>query len=174
LTVFQEELGWNTDPDVYNQVTNHIPKDKTLIRSQAPHYPGSDVIQHLNSLDIKFLTDRKINCIISLNEKPYDDASKTLLTQNKINLVHRPVKDFQAPTTDDFKAIVKAVKDHKISLIHCGYGHGRTGTGVTGIQLYYTDGVNPTQAEVKAGVNHMERQGQKDAVEALRTLIKNG
>ena len=103
-------------------MTTYIPSDKTLIRSQAPHYPGHDAVQHLNSLDIKFLTDRKINCIISLNNEPYDDASKAELTKNKIDLVHRKVPDYTAPSPDDFKAIVRAVLDHKITLIHCGYG----------------------------------------------------
>ena len=155
-------------------MTTYIPSDKTLIRSQAPHYPGHDAVQHLNSLDIKFLTDRKVNCIISLNKQPYDAASKTLLTQNKIDLVHRPIQDFTAPSQDDFKAIVRAVIDHKVTLIHCGYGHGRTGTGVTGIQLYYTSGVNPTAKQIQDGINYIEEPVQKTALETLRASIKAG
>ena len=162
---------------MFNQVTTYIPSDKTLWRSQAPHYPGSDAIQHLNSLDIKFLTDRNVNCIISLNKQPYDAASKTLLTQHKIDLVHTKVPDYTEPKPDQFKAIVRAVIDHKVTLIHCGYGYGRTGTGVTAIQLYYSKGVNPTTEEVtreKNAVNHIEEKVQKDALEEFRKKIKAG
>ena len=126
----------------------------------------------MNADDITFLKQYNVNGIISFNQCPYDDASKKLLQDNNIGLLHCPVVDFKAQTMDDFENVNKFFKDRKTTLMHCGYGHGRTGTGVTALQLYHTKGNNPTTEEVRYGVNHIEEQVQKDALEDLRKKIQ--
>ena len=157
------------------RVEEHIPSDKTLIRSQAPHYPGHDAILTLNADDIKFLKEHKVDGIISFNQYPYDAASKKLLQDNNIGLLHCPVEDFTAQTLSDFENVYKFFMDRKTTLMHCGYGHGRTGAGVTAIQLYHTKGAHPTTEEVtreKGAINHIEEKVQKDALEGLRKKIR--
>jgi protein-tyrosine phosphatase len=53
------------------------------------------------------------------------------------------------------------------TLVHCGHGHGRTGTCVTALQIGATRGFAPLEAEWKA-VNHVEAEGQMTVLRELR------
>src|SRR5262245_37448328 len=129
----------------FYQVTKHVPPGHTLHRASAPNYIPYK--QKLTESAVQFLTDHGIDSIISFNAHPYTDDEKELLTSAKIEYKHLPVKDFHAPTMETLRSANEFFLQRESTLVHCEYGHGRTGTGVTGIQLYATKGELPLEAD---------------------------
>ena len=155
----------------FEEVTKYLPTGKRLFRSSAPHYDGEDEIQTVTESDAQFLQTKGINGIISLNEFSYDSSSLALLKKYKIDYLHRPVIDFGSPTQADFAAANTFFLAHTVTLIHCGYGHGRTGTGVTALQLYATKGANPPESDWSS-VNHVEKETQIQALRQLKQSLQ--
>ena len=153
----------------FEEVTKDLPTGKRLYRSSAPHYDDEDEVQTVAESDEQFLQSKSITGVISLNQYPYDSNSLALLKKYKIDYLQRPVVDFNSPTQADFAAANTFFLAHTATLIHCGYGHGRTGTGVTALQLYATKGANPRESEW-VSVNHVEKDTQ---IQALRDLKKS-
>ncbi|KAI0528344.1 hypothetical protein GGR58DRAFT_509588 [Xylaria digitata] len=149
-------LRSSTDPDVSNLtvdsfvtpadkagfhqfewVKDHIPSSDRLARSSAPNYQGSDSDQRLTDDSITFLKDNKIEHVISLNSKANNDTIKKKLKDNNIEYTPLPVTDFTAPTLAQLKKGNDEYKKHRCgTLVWCGYGHGRTGTMVSALQIY--------------------------------------
>jgi len=154
----------------FKQVTDHIPSGNKLYRASAPHYGGSGRSQHLTEDSVKFLTDHEIVAIISFNSYPYTDPERSLLEKAQIDYLHLPVEDFHAATEAQLLEANKFYLDHSSTLIHCAYGHGRTGTAVTALQLYYTKGKDPKEAQW-AAVNHVEDPSQLEALRAIRDRL---
>lgn len=156
----------------FHEVTSHLDKFKPsrrFYRSSAPNYDGSyggkphDLVEEA----ALFLAEKRITHIISFNTPPYSDNGLALLADRKIVCKHIPVLDFHAATEDQLQEAIDFVesspKDAGI-LIHCAFGRGRTGTGVTALQLYSTNGQYPVEQEWTS-VNHVETEEQ---VELLR------
>lgn len=121
----------------FEWVKGHIPATDRLARSSAPHYRSQDSDQELTAKSIQFLKDNKIEHVISLNSQANNATIKKMLADNKIAYTPLPVQDFHAPTLDDLKRGNDEYKKHTAgTLVWCGYGHGRTGTMVTGLQIY--------------------------------------
>ncbi|PMD57923.1 uncharacterized protein K444DRAFT_533259, partial [Hyaloscypha bicolor E] len=121
----------------FKWVKGHIPDTDRLARSSAPHYVDKDSDQNLTNESIKFLKDNKIEHVISLNSQANNEAIKKKLKDNNIAYTPLPVKDFTAPTSDDLKKGKEEYKKHRAgTLVWCGYRHGRTGTMVSGLQIY--------------------------------------
>ncbi len=147
------------------QVTNYIPAPYRLYRSSAPNYVNEDSDQKLTDTAVAFLVDKKITRIISANAVKYNATELGRLQKAGISYLHLPVVDFTAPTiaqltsaADFFRAATNTG-----TLVHCGYGYGRTGTFVTGLQLSMTSGKNPPESDWMS-VNHVEKPGQVDVL----------
>ncbi|KAI1631189.1 hypothetical protein F4809DRAFT_658336 [Biscogniauxia mediterranea] len=127
------------DPGFYRfkWVKGHIPDNDKLARSSAPHYKTQDSDQYLNDASIKFLKDNKIEHVISLNSQAKNSDIVKKLKENNIAYTPLPVEDFHAPTLGDLEKGNEEYRKHRAgTLVWCGYGHGRTGTMVTGLQIY--------------------------------------
>jgi len=157
--------GWEN----WAQVTKYVP-GKCLYRSSAPNYSGEDCTQQLTPATVGYLTENGIDSIISFNDHPYKADEHQLLINAKINYLHLPVKDFGAPTLGQLEnAITFFTKpEHQSMLVHCGFGRGRTGTGVTALQLHATRGREPD--EIEWGRNGVETERQSAV---LRQLVKS-
>jgi protein-tyrosine phosphatase len=152
----------------FQQVTKHIPSGHKLYRASAPNYYSG---QKLTDTAVQFLADNGIDSIISFYDRPYNDSEKELLTNAKIEYKHLPVKDFHAPTIETLYSANEFFLQKESTLVHCGYGHGRTGTGVTGLQLYATKGALPLEGDWKAE-NHVEAEQQLVVLRELRNTLK--
>ncbi|KAI0248926.1 hypothetical protein BJV78DRAFT_737788 [Lactifluus subvellereus] len=99
-----------------------------------------------------------------------DNAVQFLVANgNNISYTHLSVVDFQAPTLDDLDQAQQAYTSHISgrTLVYCGYGHGRTGTVITALQLYM--GRDRTHADYYA--NHVEDPSQFAVLDQLRTNL---
>ena len=157
----------------FKQVEAHIPASlNRLYRSSAPYYPS----QKITGDAIKFLKDNKISVIISFNQNSYTAAEITLLKNADITYHHLPVVDFQAATLEQLRdayAVIDKLDSGTNVIVHCGYGHGRTGTGITGIQLQYTKGADPPEADW-GKVNRVETAAQMAVLRELRDSYNVG
>ena len=157
----------------WEQVTKYVSSGHKLYRSSTPNYAGLDLSQNLTPTAVQFLTDKGIDSIISFNQYSYTDDERKLLADAKISYLHLPVVDFNAPTLEQLESAITFFNGaaHKSTLVHCGYGHGRSGTGVTGLQLNATRGENPPEADWKT-VNHVENPTQIAVLRTLRDKLK--
>lgn len=123
--------------DNWERVADRIPPTDKLFRSGAPYYSSGD--QH--SLDKKatdFLKTSGIKHVISLNSKAVSNTEiKEKLLAAGIAYTPLPVADFTAPTEEQLSTGNEAYKKHRDgTLVWCGYGHGRTGTMITALQIF--------------------------------------
>ena len=157
----------------FYEVTEHVPADRRLFRSSAPNYNKGG--QPLTQSAVDFLVSQGVNSIISFHQLPYGDTTgKSLLESAGILYHHIPVADFTAPTQQQLKDAVEffASISSACTLVHCGYGHGRTGTGVTALQLAATQGKNPGEEDwIK--INHVETASQIQALRQFRDSLQS-
>lgn len=158
----------------FEQVKEYIPTSRRLYRSSAPYYFD----QKITPDAIKFLEDNNITVIISFNDYSYTADEITLLKDAGITYHHFGVRDFHAATLEQLRDAYAVIDSDNLDigtgiLVHCGYGHGRTGTGITGIQLQYTEGANPPEADWDM-VNHVERDAQMAVLRQVRDSYKVG
>lgn len=155
-----------------------------LFRASSPNYVprredpinGGDKSHHLTQDAVNWLTRNKINSIISFNQFPYSPDDLELLNKANITYRHYVTEDFHSPSIENLKAAVKFHAEFKdaVTLVHCGYGYGRTGTGISAIQLYAEDGKQPTEREwiVENRVELMA-EGQIENLRVLAEYYKN-
>lgn len=178
----------NDDPRVYklfDEVKVHLDEIKPtrIFRSSAPNYEwdedSADSDKTQDFWDPKkafpFLRENNIDTIISFNNYPYDQKALDLLATPKddkpaIEYFHFGVKDMGATKPETLREVIEKIKGKKQVLIHCGYGHGRTGTMVSALQLYCTKGKYPEEKDWEK-VNHVETGSQK---KLLRQWIAEG
>jgi protein-tyrosine phosphatase len=150
----------------FKEVTEHIPSDiRHLFRSSAPYYNGQDEPQNIDENAVEFLVQHNIHRIISLNGCSYTENSIELLAARNISYLHLPVEDFTAPTLEQINAATAmwSKKPDANTLVHCGYGQGRTGTMVTAIQIWETGG--NLDLEKAVSENGVERDVQREVLE---------
>ncbi|CEL62362.1 hypothetical protein RSOLAG1IB_12558 [Rhizoctonia solani AG-1 IB] len=152
-------------------VDQYIPAGTRLFRSSAPGYLGHDEKQELTDSQINTLLEKQIKCIFSLNSEPYSEATQGMLGQADITYIHYGVKDFRAPSGEIMRAGYDSLMLHNSMLVHCGAGYGRTGTLVTAVQLYATDGSSPEESKWES-VNHVEEEPQMEALRKLRSSLR--
>jgi len=79
--------------------------------------------------DLEFLWQQGIRALVSLTEGPLDQA---LLAEFGFRCLHLPVADFGTPELTQIETFVafqkQAESDGLPVAVHCGAGHGRTGT----------------------------------------------
>ncbi|KAI1408904.1 hypothetical protein F5Y13DRAFT_193942 [Hypoxylon sp. FL1857] len=143
----------------FEWVKGHIPTNDKLARSSAPYYNGNDSDQRLTDTSINFLKENKIEHVISLNSLANNADITQKLTSNNIAYTPLPVQDFHAPTLNDLSKGNQEYRKHRAgTLVWCGYGYGRTGTMVTGLQIY-AEKDKPTPAHISHDEyerNHVE------------------
>ncbi|KAI0248924.1 hypothetical protein BJV78DRAFT_1284371 [Lactifluus subvellereus] len=145
-----------------------------LARASAPNYDDTatadpDSTQNMDDNAVQFLVANGITNVISMNTYELSATEKQRLTDNNISYTHLSVVDFQAPTLDDLDQAQQAYTSHISgrTLVYCGYGHGRTGTVITALQLYM--GRDRTHADYYA--NHVEDPSQFAVLDQLRTNL---
>lgn len=152
------------------EVTTYVHHERKLYRASAPNYDEDldpedpDRTQRLTKSATKFLVDHDIKGIISFNEYRYKTEEEEMLSDNNIAYLHLSVEDRHAPTRGQLDRAIEFYRSHKSTLIHCGYGHGRTGTGVTALQIDHTHGYE----HVWKSENHVEMDAQVDVLARLR------
>ena len=160
--------GWSR----WKEVTKHTLPGHRLFRSSCPGYNPyqGGKSQHLTQTAVDWLTKNNVNSIISFNQLPYTQEEVALLNNANIAYRHYRTEDFTSPALADLKAAAEFHDklENAVTLVHCGYGHGRTGTGISAIQLYAEDGKGPTETEWVQD-NHVET---KDQVTSLAMLVE--
>lgn len=157
----------------FEEVTTHIPRGShRLYRASAPNYAGFDGSQRLTQSAVDHLATHGITRIISLNMVEYTDEEKTRLNLAGVAYLHLPVEDFTAPTLEQIRRAITMFSKEPVAntLVHCGYGHGRTGTMVTAIQLWQTKGHLDLAGMQEA--NHVERDVQRDVLRAYQQELR--
>lgn len=154
----------------FEQVEQYIPNEHKLFRASSPNYLGFDGSLHLTPAALQFIKDQAIDGLVSFNQYSYTDAEQKSLKEAGISFLHLPVIDFAAASADQLDHLYRFFLEHGSTLVHCGYGYGRTGTGVTAIQLYLTSGQHPSEEEW-APMNHVEKQVQMEALRQLRAKL---
>lgn len=164
------------------EVTGFLPDGQKLYRSSAPNYKklpsgDHDSSQDLTQKSVDFLTKIGIDSIISFNKYKYNRDALVRLESakpKKIEYLHLSVQDFSAPTLEQLKEANTFFVGKKATLVHCGYGHGRTGTGVTALQI---DTSNGQRLEPFASAwwgsrgNHVEKRRQMSVLAELRSVL---
>jgi hypothetical protein len=161
IAIKARDHGWLR----WRKVTEYLLPGRTIYRAACPNYKTS---QDLTQKAVNWLKQNEVNSIISFNSTPYNQAELDRLNAAGISYHHYETEDWTSPSIKDLK---EAAAFHEsfpaaVTLIHCGYGHGRTGTGVSAIQLYANDGVWPTERQWIID-NKVETKGQ---IESLREL----
>lgn len=143
-----------------------------LARSSAPHYVDNDKDQNMDEASIEFLVHNGLRNIISLNSVKLTAPVVKKLEQKGISYFHSPIPDFKAPTLAQLGEIHKNFeekkKSHKPSLVYCGYGHGRTGTIVSALQIYNGRRFPDHKAY---DVNHVEKEEQRAVLDQLQRSL---
>lgn len=104
-----------------------------LARSAQPNYKGKDAPHEIGFLQADFLKKKGITCVISSNEYELPDHSKKLLGSHGIAYFHFRIKDYTAASDKELMTvadIIEANRKRGATLVHCGFGEGRTGTMV--------------------------------------------
>ncbi|KAJ7638089.1 protein-tyrosine phosphatase-like protein [Mycena rosella] len=142
-----------------------------LARSSAPNYNGEDSDQRMDVRAIEQLVKLGVKSIISLNEHVLLKDEIEGLTRKGITYFHSPIVDFSVPTVDRMQNIFREFVRNRdqnpprSSLVYCGYGHGRTGTVITGIQMLLGRRF-PNRAAYRD--NHVETGAQMDFLDAFQ------
>ena len=136
-----------------------------LARSSSPNYMSTDADQRMTPEAVSFLHANGITNIISLNKYPLSKKEQDLLSP-LITYTHIPVPDFTAPTLDQLQ--LANSRFIGTTLVYCGYGHGRTGTIISALQLY--SGHALTLNDYRA--NHVETNTQMDVLNQLKWSLE--
>ncbi|KAM4066199.1 protein-tyrosine phosphatase [Hirsutella rhossiliensis] len=179
-----QRLGRDLDGDAsaggfyrFEWVSSSLQAGDRLARSSAPFYQHSDPDQRLTGASIAFLKQQGISHVISLNAEANSPAIRDALTKNGIAYTALPVRDFESPTLDDFKKGHRAFEQHRAgTLVWCGYGHGRTGTMVTALQVYSEQARPDPRRLLPADFskNHVETAGQIRLLNKLQRSLQPG
>jgi protein tyrosine phosphatase len=149
------------------------PGERPLARASAPNYDdgiGLDNTQSMDDAAVQFLVAHGITNVISMNGIELSDEEKKRLSAHSISYTHLPVVDFQAPTLSQLEQAQHSYTSHSSTLVYCGYGHGRTGTVISALQLYW--GQDRTHGDYRT--NHAETEGQMDVLDQLRKELGYG
>lgn len=117
---------------------------------------------------IKYLQGKGVKYVISANHIELPKAQKDNLQKAGIGYLWVPVPDFQTPTPAQFKKAHDQYVANKSGVhFYCGWGNGRSGTYITGVEIL--EGVYPTQKPTRADYdrNKVETAGQRTVLDAL-------
>ncbi|EFY84130.1 putative sialidase [Metarhizium acridum CQMa 102] len=149
-----------------------------LYRSSAPYYVNEDEDLKISQDTIRCLQKYGITHVISLNSQANSPAIRHALEQHGIVYTALPIPDYHAPSMDQVEQAWHAFRAHRAStLVWCGFGHGRTGTIITALQMH-------AQAERGESLewtrwlymveNSVERDVQYDLLDELQLRLRHG
>ncbi|PFH62486.1 hypothetical protein XA68_13388 [Ophiocordyceps unilateralis] len=160
----------------FDRVTDKLRHTDELFRSSAPHYHGSESDQKLTNDSIKFLQEHNIVHVIAVNSLANNELIRKKLEENAIAYTALLVEDYEAPTFDDFGRAYRAFRaaTQGATLVWCAYGHGRTGTTISALQIYRQyESLSPDElTEDDFRKNHVESQHQLDQLKRLNRIAK--
>jgi hypothetical protein len=134
--------------DIFRNWRTVTIKGRQSTRSSCPHYAknpkdGRDSQQNMDKAAIDFLKSKGVKYVISANSIKLPKAQIDAMQAAGIGYKWLEVKDFEAPTPQKFQECHKAYLDNTHVHFYCGWGDGRTGTYVSGVQIW--EGVYPTK-----------------------------
>ena len=170
-----DTAGWHR----FTHVTEFVPSGHKLYRSSAPNYKSKDSDQNLTQAAVDFLVSQGIDSIISFNGYEYRAVEKERLAKAvpPIRYLHLELGDFKPPTLSQFKQANDFFLQNTSTLVHCGYGWGRTGTGITGLQIYTENGktlqplAETWSTSLNSDGNNVEKQEQMSILAEQRNLF---
>ena len=124
--------------------------------------------------DAAFLKEKGITLVVTLTEEPLPPQP---FTSRGIALVHIPIRDFSAPTSDalaDFVArTASAIAGGGRVAVHCAYGMGRTGTFLAAYLVHEGATARAAIAEVRLlRPGSIETASQVAAIQAYERSLK--
>lgn len=157
--------------------------DEILFRSSAPNYKNNDMDQKITPETVEAFREYGITNVINVNREAMSQEYRAALQAAGIKYTPIPVKDYSAPTQKDLEIAWDSFKANKPggTLVHCGFGHGRTGVVVTSIQMRseHERGILRTWGSADYRKNHVEHEnvmkestGQDEALEKLQSILK--
>ncbi|KID81506.1 protein-tyrosine phosphatase [Metarhizium guizhouense ARSEF 977] len=159
----------------FKYVTEHVRDGDRLARSSAPNYLWSDSDQNLTPDSIKFLQQQEITHVISLNHEANNEDITLALQNAGIAYTPLPIEDFGTPTLEDFQKGYEGFKKHRTgTLVWCGFGHGRTGTMISALQIYIENEKPSPQPLTREDYdnNHVEEDGQRAILDKLQKVLE--
>ncbi|RDA90061.1 putative heat-labile enterotoxin [Ophiocordyceps camponoti-saundersi (nom. inval.)] len=152
----------------FEEVNGFLGPSDQLYRSSAPFYDkvSGDASQQAEKITRDALKQRGIKTVISLNSQATNPKFRDVF-KDEVFYKAVPVEDFSAPTPKQLQQITDIYMHSREKggvLIWCGYGHGRTGTAISAIQIRLQaelpdgKGVKLTHADFNA--NHVETEKQ--------------
>ncbi|PMB64673.1 hypothetical protein BM221_009513 [Beauveria bassiana] len=159
-------------------VKEFMGSENELARSSAPYYAGQDSHQKMTPETIAALKKHGVTHIISANSEANNEEIKKALAEAGITYTPLPVEDFKAATQDDFQRAWDAFVSNRgtgATLVWCGYGHGRTGTIISALQMFaeHERGQLHTWSRSDYDRNHVETAGQRSALETLQQRLQS-
>ncbi|KHN98565.1 uncharacterized protein MAM_03689 [Metarhizium album ARSEF 1941] len=159
------------------RVQHNLTANERVFRASAPYYTSKDSDQHVTRTTMDCLRARGITLVISLNSKASDEYLRNTLTQQGLVYLPLPVEDFGAPTLDQLAlAWALFVKHRNGTLVWCGYGHGRTGTLITFLQMSVQDelGQKPRWGAKDYKRNSVEMTVQNALLDEVQFRLRRG
>ncbi|RDA88250.1 putative heat-labile enterotoxin [Ophiocordyceps camponoti-leonardi (nom. inval.)] len=161
----------------FQRVTEFLEPSDQLYRSSAPFYDGEDASHQAKDITREALKQRNIKTVISLNSDAANPKFRYVFGPD-IAYKAVPVQDYTAPTPKELQRITEIFMDNRRRggvLVWCGYGHGRTGTAISAIQIRVQVDV-PAFNRVKLSwldfeANHVETDKQIQALEQYQREI---
>ncbi|RDA89141.1 hypothetical protein CP532_2225 [Ophiocordyceps camponoti-leonardi (nom. inval.)] len=162
----------------FEWVTDHLGQGDKLARSSAPHYRCDDASQTVTEESVQFLKEKGIKHVISLNTYAESPAIAKALKEGDIEYTPLPTLDYEPVSLghvlQGVEAFVKSPEEP--TLVWCGFGHGRTGTLITAIQMYrlWERSFPEAATQLDEGQfkkNYVETPGQKDALHIYQYIL---
>lgn len=123
----------------FSQMTDSLHNIDRLFRSSAPFYKNRDSDQLLTPRSIDFLRKRRIQLVISLNSEANNPRIASALQDAGIQYLPLPIVDYSTSTKEHLDMAFERQKEllprGSGILVWCGYGHGRTGTMISALQI---------------------------------------
>ncbi|KJZ76876.1 hypothetical protein HIM_03753 [Hirsutella minnesotensis 3608] len=169
LAAAAEKVGFER----FEWVVDHLGPGEKLARSSAPHYHGKDSDQTLTKESVAFLKSQGITHVIGVNSDAENEEIRSRLRQGGIDYTALVVADLTSPTVGQLRQAYDAFRRHKTgTLVWCGYGHGRTGTAVSAIQILSETGRGSGYkfTDEDFNKNHVETETQLKTLRALQNL----
>jgi atypical dual specificity phosphatase len=124
--------------------------------------------------DAAFLAAQGVTLVVSLTEEPLPAQP---FSSRGIALLHLPVRDFSAPTTDQLAAFVSKASSTIDAggrvAVHCAYGKGRTGTFLAAYFVHAGSSARAAMEEVRRLRPGSIETGEQEAViEAYEGVLR--
>jgi atypical dual specificity phosphatase len=142
-----------------------------LIDDPGTRHAGGVVIarSYPRGRHLRRLVADGVRVVVNLHPRSHPTA---LLSSLGLKQVHLPIRDFTAPTLEQLRYGVDAVRAaNGPVVVHCGGGYGRTGTLLA--CLYVAEGLRPEEAIARVQVERpgaIETTSQVEAVQAFAAV----